>query len=253
MFNIKGSLFLGKCFIDLPTVASTNAYANQLLHKGTTLNGTIISTFNQTKGKGAYKNQWLSEADKNISISLILFPKFLRIDQQFKLNMAICLGITDFLSKNFKKPFKIKWPNDIYYEKQKMGGILIENSLQGNQLKSSIVGIGLNINQMAFDASLPNPISLKQITNTQLDLYEILENMIPIIEQRYIQLQQGHFKSLEADYLVRLYQFNEPALYEFGGRRHKGTIVGIDSPGKLLIDFTDKQRAFGFKEVVFCK
>jgi len=251
LFDIKGSLFLGKCFIDLPSVASTNVYATQLLRKGTTLNGTIVSTFNQTKGKGAYKNQWLSQADKNISISILLFPKFLRIDQQFKLNMVICLGITDFLCKNFNKPFKIKWPNDIYYEKQKMGGILIENSLQGNQLKSSIAGIGLNINQTVFEENLPNPISLKQITETTFNLYEVLEGLIPIIEQRYIQLQQGDFETLECDYLDLLYQFSEPAFYEFDGQKQEGKIVGIDAQGKLLIAFKGEVKAFGFKEVVF--
>jgi len=252
LFNIKGSLFLGKCFIDLPSVASTNVYAAQLLHKGTTLNGTIVSTFNQTKGKGAHKNQWLSEAHKNISISIILFPKFLSVNQQFRLNMSICLGITDFLCKNFNESFKIKWPNDIYYKKTKLGGVLIENAIQGNQIKSSIVGIGLNINQMAFDTSLPNPISLKHISGINSDLYELLENLIPVIEQRYIQLQQGNFKTLEGDYLARLYQFNESAFYEFGGEKREGRIRGIDVQGKLLIEFKDERLAFGFNEVVFC-
>lgn len=253
MFDIKGSLFLGKYFIDLSSVASTNEYAAQLLAKGTVLNGTIVSTFNQTKGKGSHNNQWISKAQKNISISLILYPQFLNIAHQFYLNIAICVGITDFLHKNFNQCFKIKWPNDIYYQNQKLGGLLIENVIQGNQLKSSTVGIGLNINQMEFPAHLPNPVSLKQITHTTFELYTFLEKLIPIIEQRYLQLEQGAFKTLKSVYLERLYRFGEAALYTFDGQTQTGCISDIDKQGKLVIVFDDDTRAFGFKEVVFCE
>ncbi len=251
MFDIKGTLFLGKCFIDLPSVASTNKYATQLLAKGTVLNGTIVSTFNQTKGKGAHNNQWLSEAQKNISISLVLFPKFLGVSQQFYLNMACCVGITDFLHKNFEEGFKIKWPNDIYYENRKLGGLLIENAIQGAQLKSCVVGIGLNVNQIRFPGHLPNPVSLQQITDTTFELYSLLEKLIPFIEQRYLQVERGALSDLEQVYTNRLYQINQEALYKFNGQTRKGRITGIDQQGKLLIAFNHEIRAFGFKEVVF--
>jgi len=117
-----------------------------LLKQNNIAEGTVVSTFNQTKGRGNANNNWLSEADKNLSISIIYKPKFLLAKQQFYLNMAICLGIIDALKPTAQ--FTIKWPNDIYYKNYKVAGLLIENTLIGENLKHSVIGIGLNVNQV---------------------------------------------------------------------------------------------------------
>lgn len=258
MFDIKGTLFTGKCFIDLPSTPSTNVYAGNLLEKNSKKNthksifeGTIVSTFNQTQGKGAHQNKWLSEPDKNLSFSIILFPTFLKAQQQFHLNITICVGIIDFFLERFNNSFKIKWPNDIYFHNYKLGGILIENTLIGSSIKSAIAGIGLNINQTAFSASLPNPTSLKLITGKTFDLYELIEELAICIEQRYLQLRKKQYHQLKMAYLNQLYQINQTAAYKFRGKEQSGEIIGINDDGKLLIQFKNEKIAFGFKEVEF--
>jgi len=119
LFDIKPTLFTGKCFIDLPAVNSTNVYALNLLKQSNIVEGTVVSTFNQTQGKGNANNKWLAEPGNNLSFSIIYKPTFLLAKQQFYLNMAICLGIIEALRKetlNCNDSLKIKWPNDIYYK-----------------------------------------------------------------------------------------------------------------------------------------
>lgn len=259
MFDIKGTLFTGKCFIDLPSVPSTNVYAGNLLEKNSQKNnlestiteGTIISTFDQTRGKGAHQNKWLSEPGKNLSFSIILFPAFLKAQQQFHLNITICVGIIDFFLEHFNKSFKIKWPNDIYFHNYKLGGILIENILIGSAIKSAVTGIGLNINQTVFSTSLPNPTSLKLITGKTFNLYDLIEELAICIERRYLQLRNQQYHRLKMAYLNQLYQINQTAVYKFRGKEVPGKIIGINDDGKLLIQFKNETIAFGFKEVEF--
>lgn len=64
--------------------------------------------------------------------------------------------------------------NDIYFKDQKIAGILIKNEIKGMMLGTSIIGIGLNVNQTSFSESPPNPISMKMITGKDYDLEETL-------------------------------------------------------------------------------
>lgn len=249
MFDIKPTLFTGKCFIDLPTVNSTNVYALNLLKQNNIAEGTVVSTFNQTKGRGNANNNWLSEADKNLSISIIYKPKFLLAKQQFYLNMAICLGIIDALKPTAQ--FTIKWPNDIYYKNYKVAGLLIENTLIGENLKHSVIGIGLNVNQVIFNDALPNPISLKLINHIDYDLHELISEILVHIEKRYLQLKATKLEALKTDYLNNLYLYEEVAKFKVNNKMLNGTIRGINETGKLLIEMEDEIISFGFKEIGF--
>lgn len=249
MFDIKPTLFTGKCFFDLPTIESTNIYALNLLKKTNIAEGTVVSTFNQTKGKGNANNSWLSEAGKNLSFSIIYKPAFLLARQQFYLNMAICLGIIDAFETEIK--LNIKWPNDIYYKKYKVGGLLIENTLTGKNIKNSVIGIGINVNQLIFNDALPNPISLKLINGKAYDLYKLLSKVLAHIEKRYLQLRAVQFEALKKAYLRNLFLYEKSAMFLVDGRQLAGTIKGVDDTGQLLIEIGNKLRAFGFKEVGF--
>ncbi|HZX59878.1 MAG TPA: biotin--[acetyl-CoA-carboxylase] ligase, partial [Mucilaginibacter sp.] len=116
--------------------------------------GTVIMADDQHAGRGQQNNRWHSEPGKNLTFSLLLRPSFLSVTRQFDLTRAVSMGIIEALRPFLGEKLKIKWPNDIYYEDRKMGGILIENTLQSNQIKNSVIGIGLNINQEAFPAEI---------------------------------------------------------------------------------------------------
>lgn len=249
MFVIKPTLFTGKCFIELPQIDSTNVYALNLLKHTNIAEGTVVSTLNQTKGKGNANNRWLSKPDKNLSFSIIYQPTFLLARQQFYLNMAICLGIVDALPT--KPGFSIKWPNDIYYKNYKVGGLLFENIILGKKIKHSIIGIGVNVNQVDFSNELPNPTSLTKIFKKKFVLYELITDILLYIEKRYLQLKAMEFIALKKAYLNHLYLYEQAAIFKVNVKHVSGTIKGINENGQLLIKIGDELREFGFKEVEF--
>lgn len=231
---------IGHPIIELEKVTSTNNYALNLISKSEVTEGTIVLTHEQTAGKGQGNNTWETEAGKNLTFSIILHPSFLLPDQQFYLNKAISLAITDYLSRIvINKPVHIKWPNDIYFGDKKLGGILIENVISGNIFQSSVIGIGLNINQENFSNAIPNPISLKQILNHELNLKEELQSLCNCLENRYITLRGKHFSALDVDYKNRLLGYSEWRIYRKGTEEIEGQITGVDEFGRLEIRTKD--------------
>jgi BirA family biotin operon repressor/biotin-[acetyl-CoA-carboxylase] ligase len=126
--------------IEIAKVDSTNLYAERLVNEQNVPEGTIILTHEQTAGKGQGENVWLSEPFKNLTISMILYPRFLPIDQQFLLNEAVSLGVIDFIHTLLPQgSCKVKWPNDICYNSSKLAGILINNTISGSSFVTSII------------------------------------------------------------------------------------------------------------------
>ena len=169
-------------YIELNEIDSTNAYLSERLSSGEITEPTTVFTHSQTKGKGMGQNIWVSDNDKNALFSIALFTE-IKTEEIFKVSLATSMAIFEFLKiKGIKT--KIKWPNDIYYEGKKLGGILIENKLDGNVVKSSIVGVGINLNQEKFPKWLPNPISLKNITGETYDIKEFLTEISERVEKK---------------------------------------------------------------------
>jgi len=161
-------MIIGSEIIFLSNVVSTNTTAADYIRSGMTREGMVIRAGYQSAGKGQLGNSWESEDGKNLLFSIILFPNMLAATEQFLLCEFISLGIHDYLN-TIISGCKIKWPNDIYAGDDKIAGILIENSLAGNAITSSVAGIGLNINQEVFSEQIPNPVSLKMITGINYD------------------------------------------------------------------------------------
>lgn len=252
----SNSLFIGKVANYLASVDSTNIFANNLLSKSTPIEGTVIYTDNQYAGRGQIGSKWESAVGENIILSIILYPKFLPIQAQFKLNQVVALAVYDLLAA-FISPtsqLSVKWPNDIYIKDKKIGGILIENKLKGNLLASTIIGVGLNINQSNFSPNLPNPTSLLLETQKEEDTYALIGLFCEHLERRYLQLKGGQYKSLEQDYLNVLYAYQEWRTYKIAVTKttFEGKIIGISPEGKLQIQTRNELLEFYFKEVVFC-
>jgi BirA family biotin operon repressor/biotin-[acetyl-CoA-carboxylase] ligase len=198
VFNQLLTLIIGSNIIFHKNIASTNTCAALLLKKEKPPEGTIIYTNFQSAGKGQKGNKWVSEDGKNLLLSIILFPDMIRPEKQFCISMAISLGICDFL-KGLIPVCKIKWPNDIYAGDDKIAGILIENSIIGSYIESTVAGIGLNINQVNFPAFLPNPVSLKLITGKDHDPYKCLKELAAFLDRRYKQLVSGETAEIKED------------------------------------------------------
>ena len=133
---------------------------------------------------GQRGNSWESDSGKNLLFSIVIFPEFLEARRQFLISQIISLAIKEELD-TYTTDISIKWPNDIYWKEKKICGMLIENDLMGRNISQSIAGIGININQETFHSFAPNPVSLRQITGKEFDLFEILKNIVLRIQSYY--------------------------------------------------------------------
>ena len=245
------TLFIGTNHISLDVIDSTNSYAKSLLTTDKIPEGTLITAREQTAGRGQTENVWQTEAGSNLSASYILYPSFLSADRQFFLNMAVSLAVRELCEEAVNDEIRIKWPNDIYHKNKKVAGILIENTISGSQLSSSVIGIGLNVNQIEFAPAIPNPTSLRLITGREQDLHSITEKLSGYIEKYYLQLKNLHFNFLDKAYTVHLYRYNQTALFRKDNQEFRGEIVGVTKEGKLMIESNGKQLRFGLKEVEY--
>ncbi|RKD16994.1 biotin--[acetyl-CoA-carboxylase] ligase [Pelobium manganitolerans] len=250
--NIFLTLFVGQSLVKLSSVNSTNTYLkNQLSNSTPPAEGTVIMADHQFAGRGQQGNSWDSEAGKNLTFSILFFPDFLKISQQFLLNIAVSLGINDCLARIIGKQCKIKWPNDIYYQEQKLGGILIENGLSGANLKWSIVGIGLNVNQQNFNGNNGRASSISKILHQNYELPELLGQLCKDIERRYLQLKAGNQELLKAEYQERLFGLNQKRYFKVANQQVEGEILGVDNDGCLLLSQNGKLAKYALKEIAF--
>jgi len=248
---MSATLFTGKNLIELDSVDSTNNFARNLLVGARPVEGTVVVAREQYAGRGQMGSTWSTEPGKNLTMSVILYPDFLEPDKQFFLNMAVALAVKDFCESVTGDEIKIKWPNDIYYRGKKLGGILIENVISGTTIGSSIVGIGLNVNQTEFDPQLPNPVSIKQIRPGNYNVSELLGDLCHCLEKYYLQLRQLHFNFLDKGYTVALYRYQQTHECRKGEQIIRGEIEGVTKEGKLIIQSNGKELRFGFKEVEY--
>lgn len=240
----------GSYFIHIRSVSSTNTFASELVKKGKVQEGTIVYTDYQSAGRGQPGNRWYSAKGKNLLFTIILFPP-INADEQFLLSMAVSEGICAFLKRYIACP-KIKWPNDIYSGNRKIAGILIENSVQGNRIEHSIVGIGLNINQQRFSRNIPNPVSLSLITGIRYDAGRCLREVSSDIREKYKLLLAGDKKRIQEEYLSLLYRIGESHYYRDSTGIFKGTIVSVKPSGLLEIKKEDGLLyEYSFKEVEY--
>lgn len=249
------TLFIGQNAIYVKSLPSTNSYASELLSHLFIPDGSIIYTFQQEKGRGQRGNSWECEPNKNLTLSLVLYPKFVNVNRQFLLTKIASLAVADLMAESLSETDNtptlfIKWPNDIYVNNKKIAGILIENNIRENSIQTAILGIGINVNQVLFKT--PNAISLAFITKKQYDLMNCIERLCGYIEARYLQLKAESYDTIDADYLNYLYKLNDWAIYKNNEEIFEGKIIGVSTTGKLQVKRrSEKVSEFDFKEIAF--
>jgi BirA family biotin operon repressor/biotin-[acetyl-CoA-carboxylase] ligase len=244
--NFKG--LIGNNFVELQTVDSTNNYTVKKVHAGLAFHGNVFFAHEQFAGKGQFGKRWNAAPNENIIMSVVLEPDFLTISQQFFLSVCVAGACIDFISEYIPNGFFIKWPNDLYWRDRKIGGILIENILQGDEWKFAIVGIGININQTEFPEFLPNPVSLKQITGKTFSAVDLAKELCNKIEEKYQQLKSAGFDNLLKEYNRYLFRNNEKVRLKKENIVFETTIIEATKDGQLHTkDAID--RYFNFGEV----
>lgn len=231
-------------------VISTNHYLAHLPKMRSLPDGYMVATDFQRDGRGQSENFWESEAGKNILCSVWFELKELEPVKQYYISKAAavaCCEMLDFLGPELS----IKWPNDIYFKDRKLGGILIENSITGNAINSTIVGIGINVNQIAFSDDLPNPVSLAQITGEDFNIQNLLKGLQLCLMHWFEVLNDKQVELIDEAYVDRLYRKNGSWFFKASNEVFKGEIIGILPSGQLVLKTEQGRRTFWFKEVEF--
>jgi BirA family transcriptional regulator, biotin operon repressor / biotin---[acetyl-CoA-carboxylase] ligase len=244
-------MIIGSKLIFKENLPSTNTYISQLLREDSITEGTIVYTNFQSAGRGQSGNKWESEDGKNLLISILIFPSMIKPADQFIISMAISLGICDFLCDQIPV-CTIKWPNDIYVNNDKIAGILIENSIMGENIEHSIAGIGLNVNQEKFLSDATNPVSLKMLTGKNSDLADCLSRLISFLDKRYKQVISESFELIRNEYVSKLYRLNKWSDFRDKIGIFSGRILSVNNYGRLQIERKSGLRSeYSHKEIEF--
>lgn len=223
----------------IKTTNSTNSLMKEMLAKGEWPEGErFLYTGYQTAGRGQTGNSWESEADKNLLCSILLPPN----KNLYFLNIAVGVAIIRLISE----PLTIKWPNDIYWRDKKLAGILVENAIIGNEVKYSIAGIGLNLNQTKFVSDAPNPLSLKQITGNEYNIDQWMKDLLDAVHAVLNEPEEA----IWTDYKTHLYR--REGWYPFVDKNgtFEARISDVLPTGEIILcDRQGNQRIYEFKQI----
>ena len=230
------------------TTASTNDDARDEKYR----EGDVVWADFQTAGRGQRGHEWHSRKGENLTFSVVLEPLFVPIAEQFSVSEVVALSLVDMLAE-YGIEAKIKWTNDIYVGDKKLVGILIEHSLAPSSLRRTVVGVGINVNQTEFDASLPNPVSTAQLLGKELNAEEVLQRFMSHLQQNYELLRSGGKAELHDRYNALLYRKNEYHTYALpSGEKFSAKIVGTAPSGALRLENeSGETKDYLFKEVEF--
>ncbi|MGY5255076.1 biotin--[acetyl-CoA-carboxylase] ligase [Sphingobacterium spiritivorum] len=246
---------MGLNLIKLDRVASTNDYLREQLSNFKPLDeGSAIMATEQFQGKGQRGNIWRSDPGKNLTLSLLLYPSFLEVSKHFFLNVVISLGIAKWLQSQTTAQISVKWPNDIMANQKKVCGILIENQIKKDSFSSSIIGMGININQTDFPDEISHKVcSLKKLLQKPDDIS--IDNLLPelfyYLETQYERLKAGDDTELLKDYNSMLMWRGEKHNFLIDNVKVEGTITEVDKDGQLWVDFGKKVVSFNLKEIAY--
>ncbi|MFM7671305.1 MAG: biotin--[acetyl-CoA-carboxylase] ligase [Bacteroidota bacterium] len=229
---------IGNRFNNLKQIGSTNELAREWILNGIARHGDVLFTLDQTAGRGQMGKSWQSEPGQNLAMTILLENASLPDPIPFHLSVCCALACRETLTPLTAGELSIKWPNDLYWKKRKLGGLLIEK-----QSTWSLAGIGINVNQRQFDPSLPNPVSVKQITGRENDPASLSMTIVDNLNQLLHDWTQTGFAPLLEKYRSLLFGKGESFLVKENGKEKTIRIIDVDDQGALLIEEHQQQRA----------
>lgn len=235
--------------IKLDAIDSTNEFLKSLSSQQELENFTIVTAENQTKGKGQMGAVWRSEVGKNLIMSVLVRDFLLNNEEVFNLNIIISLSVIKTLEELNIPDLSIKWPNDIMSYNKKLGGILIENTLKSDGTIVSVVGLGLNVNQINFQ-NLPNASSLAVISNVEFNKDELVILIVEKIKEKIL-LWEQQSATFWSEYFNNLFRKGVPMPFKnIDNQNFMGIIQGVSPIGKLQVLLEDDSISeFEIKEI----
>lgn len=232
-------------------VESTNATAMQRLRSGEAKNGDIIVAGYQMAGKGQTKNSWFSSKGNNLLVSIICKDIQLKVSQLPLLNMLVSQAVHSAVNNYFPKDTAIKWPNDIMVNEQKIAGILVETTLQGEYIKNAVIGVGLNVNEDSFPENLTQACSFFSITNWYYNLESILNELIEQLDIQLSKLKLSNLDEIKEQYEAVLFGMGTKRYFRQNEKRFEGIVKGVNNEGQLLVEVESEIKMYNNKEITF--
>ena len=193
--------------------------------------GTVVVAETQTASRGRQGRAWVSRSG-NLYLSVVLYPTIQTLPYLNSLcGVAVVRAIANISGL---KP-RIKWPNDILLNGKKVAGILVESAIAGDDVRHSIVGIGVNValNPEEFDDIAGEAISLNQASAGDIPREDLLREILQQLDYLYIHLNDGDSPVEEWEELLDT--LGQRVRVTWRGEEHVGHAEGIDELGSLLL------------------
>jgi len=218
-------------------IDSTNAEAMRLLKVHKPTEGTCICARFQREGKGQRSNNWLSRPGENLLASFILYPPEQNASQPFLLSKAVAIAVQRTLQVFTQAKPEIKWPNDLLLDGKKAAGILIENQWSGSRWQSSIVGIGINVNQTKF--TIPHATSLARLNGQKTEVQAILKQLQLELSDWYQSYCNRDFTTISQEYHATLFGRHEPRRYTNQTGSFDARVKSVLDDGKIELEIAN--------------
>ena len=242
------SQYFGSHIIQIDRVSSTNNYAAKLLNQTKIPFGAVIMAQFQEDGRGQRGAVWQSKSGENLLFSAILDGSLMKKCPPFYLSKCVAVSIKDTLSYFLKHKIHLKWPNDVLVERRKIAGVLIESQWKGNNLFSSIIGIGLNVNQTHFEYDF-DATSMKLLSANDYDLKEVLQIFCTKLNFNFNRLLSKEYSVLQQDYLSSLYKYNEKTHFKIGDKLEEVVLKDVNENGMVSLEMLGgKIQEFDFSQ-----
>lgn len=230
-------------------IGSTNGVSGQCMSELNLTSGDVIYTDYQYDGQGQRGKSWKSVPGANVAMTYIFQPHRWPVQEVFNLNLRVALAVQAAIGRFLpKKKVCIKWPNDIYVGDRKISGILIQNTLAGSYVQTSVIGVGINVAQVDFSQELPNPTSM-YLEGHSVQPIEVMEVLIRELD-RFLSHEREDAE-LRTRYHDALYRKGLISDFSIDGKRVVGEIQGVDQQGKLCVVMDGELRSFHFGEIVY--
>jgi BirA family biotin operon repressor/biotin-[acetyl-CoA-carboxylase] ligase len=226
--------WLGNPYLHEKEVDSTNTRMNAMALAGGT-HGTVLVAEYQTQGRGRQGRSWHSPAGENLIFSVLLRPRW-PVNEGPPVSLAVGVALAETVELLLSEAPELKWPNDLLWQGRKLAGILVEVSVNREQGSHITLGIGLNVNQLNFPASIAeHAVSMRLATGNHWNRAEVLAILLGRLES-----WMDHLAKRETDRLISSWQRFAPwigqRIHVRGGKRELvGTALGLDPQGALRL------------------
>ena len=234
---LMNNQYFGSHVIQIDRVSSTNNYAAKLLNQTKIPFGAVIMAQFQDDGRGQRGAVWQSKSGENLLFSAILDGSLMKECPPFYLSKCVAVSIKDTLSYFLKHKIHLKWPNDVLVQRRKIAGVLIESQWKGNNIFSSIIGVGLNVNQTHFEYGF-DATSMKLLSANDYDLKEVLQVLCTKLNFNFNRLLSKEYSDLQQDYLSSLYKYNEITHFKIGDKLEEVVLKDVDENGMVCLEMS---------------